>query len=119
MIDNEEIYNYAYDRAYNFDDTPVGDAARHRAGIAAVANQDSAASWNAGYSIGFDDAVEQHKALTSALFGDVDKNSIEELVHVAIGAASMAWNPRPDGAFDVDMALRIAEALVKQLKGLK
>jgi hypothetical protein len=65
------------------------------------------------------DVDEQHKALPSFEFGDVDKNSIEELVYVAIGAASMAWNPRPDGAYDTDMAISIAETLVKQLKGLK
>jgi hypothetical protein len=40
------------------------------------------------------------------------KLSLKEFVSIAIGEASMAWNPRPSGVFDSTHASKICDALL-------
>ena len=45
-----------------------------------------------------------------------DEPTLEELVYVAIGHASMCWIPRPEGVFDSTEASKVGAELVKALR---
>lgn len=45
--------------------------------------------------------------------------SLEEVVFQAVGAASMAWSPRPDGVFDEGWANTVGSDLLEMIARFK
>jgi hypothetical protein len=50
------------------------------------------------------------------IFGWADDAPVHEVVFEALGAASMCWNPPPEGVFDSTRAEAIGEELMEFLQ---
>lgn len=43
---------------------------------------------------------------------------IEEIIYMAMGAASVCWNPRPTGEFDSQAATEIGKEAIDKIRNL-
>lgn len=52
----------------------------------------------------------------SPIFGWQIDTPVDQMIGEAVGAASMCWNPKPEGVFDPERASAIVDELIAALR---